>query len=87
LLIAVSCVSKKPDAAGSIDSSASKTWNDRSARLNSEDSYRETAEAADTAIRFNRENAFAWNYKSMALIGSDRGTIPERLLQPSCPSS
>ena len=50
----------------SIDSAASKTWNDRSAYLNSAASYQE---AADTAIRFNPENAFAWNNKSMALIG------------------
>jgi tetratricopeptide (TPR) repeat protein len=69
VLIAASCTMKKQDGAGSIDSSASKTWNDRSAKLNSEASYREATEAADTAIRFNRENAFAWNNKSRALIG------------------
>jgi tetratricopeptide (TPR) repeat protein len=67
--IAASCAPTRPDAAGSIDIPASKTWNDRSAKLNSEASYREAAEAADTALRYNPENAFAWNNKSMALIG------------------
>jgi tetratricopeptide (TPR) repeat protein len=68
-LIAASCAPKKPAAAGSIDPAASKTWNDRSAKLNSAASYQDAAVAADTAIRFNPENAFAWNNKSMALIG------------------